>query len=54
MHGDGAVLFAKIRVEIWPLLTADQQQKAAALHSHMREHGDEALKSLDAFLRGTN
>lgn len=54
VHGDGAILFAKIRAEVWPILTGDQQQKLAGLHGRMREHGDEALKSLDAFLRGTN
>ena len=54
VHGDGAILFAQIRTEVWPILTADQQQKMATLHSRMREHGDEAMKSLDAFLRGSN
>ncbi len=54
VHADGALLFARIRSEVWPLLSADQQQKMATLHSHMREHSDEALKSLDSFLRGTN
>ncbi|HEY1252440.1 MAG TPA: periplasmic heavy metal sensor [Thermoanaerobaculia bacterium] len=54
VHAEGALLFARIRTEVWPLLTAEQQQKVATLHSHMREHTDEALKSLDAFLRGTN
>ncbi len=54
VHADGALLFARIRSEVWPLLSAEQQQKMALLHSHMREHSDEALKSLDSFLRGTN
>ncbi|MEP6994167.1 MAG: Spy/CpxP family protein refolding chaperone [Acidobacteriota bacterium] len=54
VHGDGALIFAKIRGEVWPLLTPDQQQKMASLHSRMREHGDEAFKSLDAFLRGAS
>jgi Spy/CpxP family protein refolding chaperone len=54
VHGDGALLFARIRTEIWPILTADQQQKLATLHGRMREHGDEAMKSLDSFLRGEN
>jgi Spy/CpxP family protein refolding chaperone len=54
VHAEGALLFARIRTEVWPLLTAEQQQKMATLHSHMREHSDEALKSLDAFLRGTH
>ena len=54
VHGDGAILCAKIRAEVWPILSGEQQQKLAGLHLRMREHGDEALKSLDAFLRGTN
>jgi Spy/CpxP family protein refolding chaperone len=54
VHAEGALLFARIRTEVWPLLTAEQQQKVATLHSHMREHSDEALKSLDTFLRGAN
>lgn len=54
VHGDGAILFARLRTEVWPILSGDQQQKLAGLHLRMREHGDDALKSLDAFLRGTN
>ena len=54
VHGDGAILFARIRSEVWPLLTTEQQQKMTTIHSRMRDHGDEALKSLDSFLRGTN
>jgi Spy/CpxP family protein refolding chaperone len=54
VHEDGAMLFAKIRAEVWPLLTAEQQQKVATLHTRMRERGDESLKNLDDFLRGAN
>ena len=54
VHGDGAMMIARIRAEVWPILTADQQQKLVALHSRMREHGDESMKSLDEFLRGQN
>jgi Spy/CpxP family protein refolding chaperone len=54
VHGDGAILFARLRTEVWPILSGEQQQKLASLHLRMREHGDDALKSLDAFLRGTN
>ena len=54
VHGDGAMLFAKIRAEIWPILSADQQQKVATLHGRMRQHGEDHLKSLDDFLRGNN
>jgi protein CpxP len=54
IHGDGAVMFARIRSEIWPILNGDQQQRLFGLHARMRTHGDQALKSLDDFLRGTN
>lgn len=54
VHGDGAVLVAKIRAEVWPILSAEQQQKLASLHGRMRHRGDEAMKSLDCFLRGDN
>jgi Spy/CpxP family protein refolding chaperone len=52
VHGDGALLFAKIRSEIWPILTAEQQKKFAEFHTRMGRHGDEELASLGAFLRG--
>ncbi|HEY3202269.1 MAG TPA: Spy/CpxP family protein refolding chaperone [Thermoanaerobaculia bacterium] len=52
VHGDGAVLCAKIRSEIWPVLSSDQQQKLVSFHGRMRRHGDAALQSLHAFLRG--
>ena len=54
VHADGALLFARVRSEVWPLLTSEQQQKVASLHMRMRERGDDALKSLDTFLRGAN
>ena len=52
VHGDGALLFARIRTEIWPILTPDQQQKFAAFHTKMGSRGDDELQSLEAFLRG--
>jgi Spy/CpxP family protein refolding chaperone len=53
-HAEGALLCAKIRAEVWPILTADQQEKLQNFHSRMREHGNEAMKSLDQWLRGQN
>jgi protein CpxP len=53
VQGDGAVLFAKIRAEILPVLTPDQQDRLARFHDRMLQRGDAALKSLDEFLRGT-
>ena len=52
VHADGAVLFARIRSEIWPILTPEQQQKFAAFHARMGRKGDDELQSLGAFLRG--
>jgi Spy/CpxP family protein refolding chaperone len=52
VHADGALLFAKVRSELWPILTPEQQQKFLAFHDRMGKHRDEALDSLGAFLRG--
>lgn len=52
VHGDGALLIVKVRSEIWPILTPEQQQKLASLHARMGRRGDEGLQSLGAFLRG--
>ena len=54
VHADGALLFARVRAEVWPILTSEQQLKVAGLHTRMRERGDDALRSLDTFLRGDN
>jgi Spy/CpxP family protein refolding chaperone len=54
VHGDGALLFAKIRAEIWPILTPEQQQKFTAFHTRMGNRGDGELQSLGAFLRGNS
>ncbi len=35
-----------------PILSADQQQKLVNFHGGRRQHGEEAMKSLDRFLRG--
>jgi Spy/CpxP family protein refolding chaperone len=53
-HADGALLFARIRSEVWPILTPEQQRKFVTFHNRMGRHGDEALDSLGAFLRGEN
>lgn len=52
VHGDGALLFARIRAEIWPILTPEQQQKFTAFHTKMGSRGNDELQSLGAFLRG--
>ena len=54
VHGDTAVLFAKIRTEIWPILTAEQRDKMTEIHGKMGDRGDASLQSLDKWLRGEN
>lgn len=51
-HADGAVLFAKIRAEIDPILTADQKDKLKAFQSRARKRGDNAVQSFRQFLNG--
>jgi protein CpxP len=53
VQGEGAVLFAKIRAEILPVLTADQQARLAQFHTRMQQRGAAMMQSLDAFLKGT-
>jgi Spy/CpxP family protein refolding chaperone len=52
VHGNGALLIVKIRSEIWPILTPEQQQKFVAFHERMGRRGADALQNLAAFLRG--
>lgn len=50
VHADGAVLFARIRTEIQPILTDDQLAKIQKLRERMRSRSDSAVKSFEAFL----
>ena len=54
VHADGAMMVIRIRSEIWPILTPEQQQKLVALHAKMGHRGDEDLQALGAFLKGEN
>ena len=55
VHGDGAVLLAKIRAEIDPILTDAQKAKIAAFHDRMGQRGDRMARGLHAFLeQGSN
>lgn len=49
-QADGAVLFARIRAEIEPALTAEQKDKVRTFHARMRSRGDHAAESLQKFL----
>ena len=50
-QGDGAVLFAKIRGEVEPILTAEQKAKLQKFHQRMGQRGQAAAESFDNFLR---
>jgi len=54
VHGDAAVLYARIRGEVWPILTAEQRDKMTQFHGQMKDQGDAAFESLDKWLRGDN
>jgi Spy/CpxP family protein refolding chaperone len=54
IQGDGAVLFAKIRAELDPILTPDQREKARTFQSHVRDRGDSAAESMKKFLNGSS
>lgn len=50
VEGNGAVLFAQVRAQIFPLLSEDQKQKVAQWRGRMRARGDRAAKGLEEFL----
>jgi protein CpxP len=49
-HGDGALLFARIRAEIVPILTAEQKQKLEQMRARMHERGRHAVRDFSDFL----
>ncbi len=50
-RADGAVLRARIRSEIWPILTAEQQEKARSLRARGGRRARHRLEALDRWLR---
>ncbi len=50
VHADGAVLFARIRTEVQPILTDEQRAKIQTFRERMRGRAESALKSFDALL----
>ena len=50
VHADGAVLFAKIRTEVQPILTAEQRARVQKFRERARSRADSAVKSFEAFL----
>jgi Spy/CpxP family protein refolding chaperone len=52
VHTDGALMIVKIRSEIWPILSPEQQQKMISIHARLGRRGDDEIQSLAAFLKG--
>jgi periplasmic protein CpxP/Spy len=50
VEGNGAVLRARIRSEIWPILSNDQKAKIEAFHRMREQKGDEFVNSIQDFL----
>jgi protein CpxP len=50
VHADGAVLFAKVRAEIQPILTEPQRAKIQRFRERMGGRAEAAVKSFEAFL----
>ena len=51
VKAESAVLRARIRSEIWPILTVEQQQKARALRTKSGRKAERRLEALDRWLR---
>ena len=51
VRADGAVLRARIRSEIWPVLTAEQQEKARELRSLKGRREKRRMDALERWLR---
>ena len=50
VHADGAVLFAKVRTEVDPILTDDQRARIQKFRERAVHRSDSAVKSFEAFL----
>jgi Spy/CpxP family protein refolding chaperone len=50
VHGDGGVLFARVRSEIEPILSADQLGRLEKLREKMRHRGDRIATSFHEFV----
>jgi Spy/CpxP family protein refolding chaperone len=51
VKAEDAVLRARIRSEIWPILTAEQQQRARNFRSQRGRRAERRLEALDHWLR---
>lgn len=50
-QGDAALLFARVRTEIDPILTPEQKQKIQSFQARVRHPPDAAGRSFDRFLK---
>ena len=51
VQGDGAVLFARIRTEVDPILTADQKQKIQTFRERVGSRSGRAAAAFDAWVK---
>lgn len=54
VHANGAVLFARIRTEVLPILTDDQKQKLQSLDEKTKGRGPRGAKAFADFLRSSS
>jgi Spy/CpxP family protein refolding chaperone len=52
VQAEGALLFARIRAEIDPILTPEQKEKLQKFQARTGQHSDRAAQSFDRFLKG--
>ena len=52
VEANGAVLYAHVRAEVFPILTDAQKQKVSELRQRLQARGDRAAKSFQNFLNG--
>ncbi len=51
VDADGAVLFARIRAEVDPILTPEQRTRVQAFGTREHRHRDNAIQSFDNFVK---
>jgi len=50
-QASGALLFARLRAEVDPILTSEQKGRIQGFQSRMGQRADKAVQSFDAFLK---
>ncbi len=51
VEAEGAILFARLRVEVDPILTPEQRTRVQAFFTRARGHHDNAVQSFDSFVK---